>query len=144
MTVVTPDGTSPDFSGDQLTYTAEPLVEDINSTFETSGPVGGGTTVTLGGFNLSDAAVNFGGTLAASFTVNSDGSITAVSPAGGPGVVAVSNYPEGTLHRQRRRWKCVRLYSAPKHLGGRAKHTAAWRRQHRRYSRRRNGQRLGG
>jgi hypothetical protein len=46
------------------------------------GPVGGGTTVTITGTDLSGAAaVKFGSISASSFTVNSATSITAVSPA---------------------------------------------------------------
>jgi YVTN family beta-propeller protein len=47
-----------------------------------SGPLAGGTTVTITGSNFTGAtAVSFGGTPATSFTVSSDTSITAVSPA---------------------------------------------------------------
>ena len=62
------------------------------------GSVVGGTTVTISGSNLSDAtAVDFGGIPAASITVNSNSSITAVSPASSPGSVTVTvTSPEGT------------------------------------------------
>ena len=50
-----------------------------------TGPPAGGTTVTITGANLSGAtAVKFGSLAAASFTVNSATTITAVSPAGAP------------------------------------------------------------
>jgi hypothetical protein len=46
-----------------------------------SGPAAGGTTVTITGRNFTGAtAVRFGSTNAASFTVDSDTQITAVSP----------------------------------------------------------------
>jgi IPT/TIG domain len=51
-----------------------------------SGPTAGGTSVTIAGTGLTGAtAVSFGAVGAASFTVNSDTSITAFSPASGPG-----------------------------------------------------------
>lgn len=64
-----------------------------------SGPLSGGTTVTITGSNFTGAtAVSFGRTPASSFTVNSDTSITAVSPAAagvGPVDVTVTT-PDGT------------------------------------------------
>ncbi|MFJ8439966.1 IPT/TIG domain-containing protein [Kitasatospora griseola] len=56
-----------------------------------SGPRAGGTSVTITGTNLLGAtAVTFGSTPAASFTVNSDTSITAVTPAHTAGAVDVT------------------------------------------------------
>src|SRR5690606_10628970 len=58
-----------------------------------AGPVAGGTTVTITGVNFTDAtAVAFDGDAAASFTVDSDTRITAVSPprAAGPARVQVT------------------------------------------------------
>jgi hypothetical protein len=64
-----------------------------------SGPVSGGTSVTITGSGLTGAtAVNFDGTAASSFTVNSDTSITATAPAAtavGPVDVTVTT-PSGT------------------------------------------------
>jgi alpha-tubulin suppressor-like RCC1 family protein len=62
-----------------------------------NGPASGGTSVTITGLNLTGATtVNFGSTSAASFTVNSDTSITAVSPAGTGTVHVTVSTPEGS------------------------------------------------
>lgn len=85
--VTTPLGTSPNTAADNFTYGAGPTVTGISPT---TGVVGGGTSVTITGTGFTGAtAVSFGATAAASFTVNSDTSITAVSPAGTSGVVSV-------------------------------------------------------
>jgi hypothetical protein len=56
-----------------------------------SGPAAGGTSVTITGKHFSEvSAVRFGAASAASFTVNSTGTITALSPAGTSGVVDVT------------------------------------------------------
>ena len=63
-----------------FTFTAAPIVSTVTPT---CGPYEGGTAVTITGMSLATAtAVAFGGVPATSFTVNPDGSITAVSPAG--------------------------------------------------------------
>jgi YVTN family beta-propeller protein len=65
----------------------------------TSGPLAGGTTVTITGTNLTGAtAVSFGSTPATSFTVTSDTSIMAVAPASSSvGTVDVTvTTPSGT------------------------------------------------
>jgi hypothetical protein len=57
----------------------------------------GGTSVTITGTNFTGAtAVAFGSTAAASFTVNSETSITAVSPAGSGNVDVTVTTPKGT------------------------------------------------
>ncbi len=62
----------------------------VTSMSVTSGPAVGGTSVTVTGTGFTGAtAVTFGGTPAASFTVNGDTSITAVSPAASAGTVDV-------------------------------------------------------
>jgi alpha-tubulin suppressor-like RCC1 family protein len=65
------------------------------------GPLAGGTSVTITGDNFDGAtAVRFGATSATSFTVNSDTSITAVSPPAGTeankSVTVTVTTPEGT------------------------------------------------
>jgi parallel beta-helix repeat protein len=90
VTVVTAGGTSATSSSDHFTYVpaARPVIVGISPT---SGPRSGGTSVTIGGYNLTGAtAVYFGGVAATSFTVNPDGTITAVSPAGVLGTVDVT------------------------------------------------------
>src|SRR5207244_3709415 len=72
--------TSATGAADRYTYTAvTPTVASINPT---SGPTGGGTTVTITGTNfIIGATVSFGATAATGVVVNSATSITAVSPA---------------------------------------------------------------
>ena len=78
---------SAESSADRFTYDAPaPTVTGISPS---EGSTSGGTTVTITGTNLSSAAaVQFGGASAA-ITSNSEGSITAVSPAHSAGTVAV-------------------------------------------------------
>jgi hypothetical protein len=65
------------------TFTPRPRVTSISATL---GPATGGTSVTISGDAFTAATgVYFGATPAASFTVNSDTSITAVSPADASG-----------------------------------------------------------
>lgn len=55
------------------------------------GPIAGGTTVAIAGSGFTGAtAVDFGPTAATSYTVNSDTSVTAISPAGSAGTVDVT------------------------------------------------------
>jgi hypothetical protein len=62
----------------------------VSSVAPASGGIGGGTPVTISGHDFSDAtAVSFGGVPASHYTVNSDSSITAVSPPESPGAVDV-------------------------------------------------------
>jgi hypothetical protein len=88
VTVTTAGGTSPDSSSDRFSYAGSPTVTGV---MPGKGPVGGGTTVTISGTNLTGAtAVEFGSTGAASYTVKSATSIGAVSAAEPAGVVQVS------------------------------------------------------
>ncbi|HEX3793996.1 MAG TPA: IPT/TIG domain-containing protein [Acidimicrobiales bacterium] len=79
--VTTPGGTSAAVAADSFTYVASipPSISGLNPT---SGPVNGGTTVTINGANFTGATkVLFGTVAATSFNVVSSSQITAVSPA---------------------------------------------------------------
>ena len=77
ITVTTAGGTSAASPADQFTFIDAPSVSGISPN---SGPVTGGTEVTITGANFIDVGgVNFGED-PAGFTVNDDTSITAVSP----------------------------------------------------------------
>lgn len=97
VTVTTPSGTSQITSADIFTYIiSQPIISDLDPTI---GTLEGGTPVTITGLNFSGATqVLFGSQPASSFTVNSDTSITAISPPGqsvGPIDVRVTT-AEGT------------------------------------------------
>jgi Regulator of chromosome condensation (RCC1) repeat/IPT/TIG domain len=77
VTVTTPSGISPTGPSDRYTYAAQPTVTKVSPT---SGPVGGGTSVTITGTEFNGVTtVSFGETSAA-FKVNSPTSITATAP----------------------------------------------------------------
>ncbi|MBT0770667.1 IPT/TIG domain-containing protein [Kineosporia sp. J2-2] len=74
-------------AGTVFTYTMAPTVTSLSPG---AGPLAGGTTVTIGGSGLTGAsAVTFDGVAAASFVVNGDASVTAVTPAGSVGNAVV-------------------------------------------------------
>jgi IPT/TIG domain len=77
------------------TYVGAPTVTGVSPTF---GPLAGGTTVTITGCGFTGAtAVHFGATAATGVVVNSDTSVTAVSPAHAIGTVHVTvTTPGGT------------------------------------------------
>ncbi|MGO9971468.1 MAG: IPT/TIG domain-containing protein [Solirubrobacteraceae bacterium] len=88
VTVTTAGGTSATSKADLFTYDPVPTVTGIAPS---AGPVGGGTQVTITGTGFTGATgIDFGGTAAPSFTVDSDTQITANSPAGSAGVVDVT------------------------------------------------------
>ena len=93
VTVITDGGASAPTAADQFTYAdPAPVVTGVSPS---SGSVAGGTAVTITGTDLSGASeVDFGG-VPASFAVNADGSITAVSPAGAAGAVDVTVITDG-------------------------------------------------
>jgi eukaryotic-like serine/threonine-protein kinase len=92
--IVTPGGTT----AGQFTYVAPPVVRAISPT---SGPTGGGTSVTITGAGLAGATrVSFGGA-AGTITADSAASITVTSPPGNAGTVTVTvTTPFGTAAGQ--------------------------------------------
>jgi len=94
VTVTTGEGTSAINSpGDQFIFTSlppPPSFPAITAVLPSSGPMAGGTSVTISGTNFTGTvAVRFGTALAPTFTVNSATSITATTPSGSPGTVDV-------------------------------------------------------
>jgi len=86
--VMTPGGESPAVSADLFTYVSGPTITSLS---RTSGPVTGGTKVTITGTGFSTVhAVKFGTTTAKSFTVKSPTQIVVTSPAHAAGQVRVS------------------------------------------------------
>lgn len=76
-----------------LRIAAAPVLPNITGVAPSSGPIAGGTPVSITGTGFTGTtAVTFGG-VAASFTAYGDGNITAVTPAGtaGSAAVAVTN-----------------------------------------------------
>ena len=93
MTVVTPGGTSPTSSADQFSYLTVPAVTGVNPS---SGPLAGGTSVTITGTGFSGATlVVFGTTAATNLVIDSDTQITAISPAGAGTVDVTVTTPGG-------------------------------------------------
>ena len=88
ITVTTPIGTSATSAADRFSYEALPAVSAITPV---SGPLAGGTSVTITGTGFSAATgASFGPAAAASFTVTSATSVTAVSAPAGAGTVDVT------------------------------------------------------
>lgn len=98
VSVTTPLGTSQPVQADQFTYVAPGPAPTISKLSPKKGPAAGGTAVTIKGAGLTDVtAVKFGTTDATSYTVNSQTSITAISPAETTGTVNVTvTTPNGT------------------------------------------------
>lgn len=96
ISVTTPSGTGT--SGTKFTTVSRPMLASITPQ---SGPKDGGTTVTLTGADFTGAtAVKFGNVPAASFIVDNDTSITAVSPAGTDPVAITIVTPYGDTTEQ--------------------------------------------
>jgi len=97
VTVTTPQGTSAASTADQFTYVPSdaPAITAISPA---SGPVAGGTIVTINGTRFTGATgIHFGTNPVTAFTVNSDSRITTTSPAGSAGTVDVTvTTPQGT------------------------------------------------
>jgi Chitobiase/beta-hexosaminidase C-terminal domain/IPT/TIG domain/Domain of unknown function (DUF4091)/Family of unknown function (DUF6067) len=80
VTVTTSQGTSATNGSDLYTYEVPPTVSGISPA---SGPIAGGTSVTVSGTGfISGMTVQFGGNTATNVAVNSSTSLTATSPAG--------------------------------------------------------------
>jgi hypothetical protein len=80
VTVTTSQGTSADNSADLYTYEPPPTVSSVSPS---SGPIAGGTSVTIGGTGfVSGMTVSFGGNPGTSVNVTSSTSLTVTSPAG--------------------------------------------------------------
>jgi hypothetical protein len=63
----------------------------VSSVEPSSGPIAGGTQVTINGSDFTDASVvSFGNAPVTTFTVESEGRITATSPPGAPGAADVA------------------------------------------------------
>ncbi|MEI7432975.1 MAG: IPT/TIG domain-containing protein [Methanomicrobiales archaeon] len=87
ITVTTPSGTSATSSADIYTFTTTPTLTSISPN---SGPTAGGQAVTISGTGFTGTtALTFGGTNAISFSVVSDTTITAITPAHAIGMVNV-------------------------------------------------------
>lgn len=90
VTVSGPGGTSPVTTTTAYTYLARPVITGVTPS---SGPVSGGTTVTIRGTGFSGVTqVLFAGAPAASYVIRDGQTITAVTPAhsAGPADVVVS------------------------------------------------------
>jgi hypothetical protein len=98
VSVTTAAGTSLASPGDVFTYVPLSLAPVLKKVSPVKGLAAGGTTVTITGTGFTGAtAVRFGSASAASYTVKSATSITAVSPAATPGTVDITvTTPNGT------------------------------------------------
>jgi hypothetical protein len=93
VTVTNPGGTSAKSQADQFIYPPPP---EVTNNSPIIGPMSGGTTVTITGSYLTCATSVTFGTIPASFTIDSDTQITAVSPAGNGTVDVTVTTPGGT------------------------------------------------
>jgi hypothetical protein len=95
VTVTTPGGTSAMSASDHYTFVAPPVVTSITPN---QGPTSGGTSVAITGTGFTGAtAVHFAGAAATGVVVNTDTSVTAVSPIHLPGAVNITvTTPDGT------------------------------------------------
>ncbi len=92
ITVTTFAGSSSTSSSDHYTYTnvsgSAPTVTGVSPD---TGAAGGGQVVVITGTGFTGtSAVDFGGTSATSYTINSDTQITAVAPAGSAGALDIT------------------------------------------------------
>ncbi|MBI1916709.1 MAG: IPT/TIG domain-containing protein [Planctomycetes bacterium] len=91
VTVTNRDGTSSPSTGSPFTWTTTTSTPTVTSLSPSSGPTGGGTSVTITGTNFTNVSGVFFGTMAAaSYSVASATQITAVSPAAVAGATTVT------------------------------------------------------
>ncbi|MDO9036171.1 MAG: IPT/TIG domain-containing protein, partial [Methanoregula sp.] len=91
VTVTTLAGTSATSSADEFTYTTTTSAPTVTGITPTSGPLVGGTVVTITGTGFTGAtSVMFGNNAGTSLIVNSATQITITSPAGAAGTVDVT------------------------------------------------------
>ena len=94
--VTNPNGTSAVVAADQFTYVA-PAAPAVTGVSPTSGPIAGGTSVTITGTNLAGATGVAFGTTAAAIVSNTATQIVVTSPAHAAGLVDVRvTNPSGT------------------------------------------------
>ena len=80
VVATTPGGSSATSTADQFTYVPPPKITGVSPN---SGPLAGGTVVTITGTNLAKATVAFGTSAATNVVINGTGtSLTAISPPG--------------------------------------------------------------
>ncbi len=97
ITVTTPEGTSAISPADQFAYVVVTPAPTVSAISPSTGPVTGGTNVTVTGNNLQDAtAVDFGPGNPGVITADSDTSVTATSPSGSGTVDVTVTTPSGT------------------------------------------------
>jgi len=91
--VTTAGGTSASNPGDHYAYLAAPTITQISPL---SGPIAGGTSLSITGTNFTSTTfIGFAGTAATNVVVNSATSITATAPAGSAGGVYVQATTDG-------------------------------------------------
>jgi hypothetical protein len=98
VTVTTPEGTSEATPADQFVYVPAEPAPTISKLGTSAGPAAGGTSVVITGAAFNGTrTVKFGSQEAASFTVTSESSITAIAPPGTSGTVNIAvTTPYGT------------------------------------------------
>jgi hypothetical protein len=93
VSVTTPNGTSSVVSADQFTYNPAPAVTGLSPD---SGPEAGATPEAISGSGFGGATAVYFGSTSVAFTVNSNSSISATSPAGTGTVDVTVVTPNGT------------------------------------------------
>jgi plastocyanin len=101
IVVTNPDGQSGRMTGGFTYETPSTPPPSVSAVAPASGPVAGGTVVTItGGGFAAGASVSFGGTAASAVAINGDTSITATAPARSAGSVdLVVTNPDGQSGR---------------------------------------------